>query len=463
MTTPGAPNPRGREVAEETAAPVEVHSPGWPLKLPLDLAFTALLAFALWVPFADGGPALIAAATVSAPVIVGAFGLRIVFQALVVRLEAQGSRARTLVAGAVTAGVAVVAIAAVGGAVGIAPSVFGLLPTAVLVLATTNGASIVRSIEARVGASSRRIFFIGSDHQYSDLAREARHRGDMRLVGRTNLEQGRALPTGAFAEIITAARPTTLVISAEGIRDDALVAVASDLHVRGVRIRTLSDFYERNFSKVPVSDLTKAWFLFDVAEIHRARIYRPLKRCYEGLVAALLLVLVAPLLPALALAIRLSGPGPVLHRSTRVGKDGRIIRLTKFRSMTVSDKSDELWATNQVARITPVGRWMRRYRLDEIPQLWHVLKGDLSLVGPRPEQPQIVEYLRDEIDFYSARHRVRPGLTGWAQVNHGYGGSVQDTIEKLQYEFFYIKRQSLRLDLLVLLATVRTILSGAGR
>jgi lipopolysaccharide/colanic/teichoic acid biosynthesis glycosyltransferase len=192
-------------------------------------------------------------------------------------------------------------------------------------------------------------------------------------------------------------------------------------------------------------------------------VYGLLKRAVEGGLAAVLLVLSLPLLPALALCVRASGQGPILHRNVRVGQNGRLIRLTKFRTMTLSDDTDQLWATDQSSRITPIGRWLRRYRFDEIPQLWHVLRGDISLVGPRPEQPQIVNHLQDRIEFYAARHCVRPGLTGWAQVNHGYAGSVEDTIEKLQYEFFYINRQSLALDLVILLATVRTILSGGGQ
>jgi lipopolysaccharide/colanic/teichoic acid biosynthesis glycosyltransferase len=131
--------------------------------------------------------------------------------------------------------------------------------------------------------------------------------------------------------------------------------------------------------------------------------------------------------------------------------------------MTVDVAPDAGWAGEHAARITPVGRFLRRYRIDELPQLWNVLRGDLSLVGPRPEQPELVEQLGKEIDFYNARHRVRPGLTGWAQVNHDYGGSLRGTLEKLQFDFFYIKHQSLRLDAWILFATVRTILAGGGR
>jgi lipopolysaccharide/colanic/teichoic acid biosynthesis glycosyltransferase len=251
-------------------------------------------------------------------------------------------------------------------------------------------------------------------------------------------------------------------MSAEAVRRDDLVAVASELHLGGLRVRLLNDFYERQFAKVPVTELSAAWFLFDVADIHQARMYGGVKRLLEAAVALVLMALCLPLLAAAAVAVRLSGPGPVFFRQERVGKDGRRISLTKFRTMTMA-AHDPGWATQHVARITPVGRFLRRHRLDEMPQLWHVVKGDLSLVGPRPEQPELVERLSESIEFYPARHWVRPGLTGWAQVNHGYGGSVAATTEKLQYDFFYIRHQSLRLDLLILAATVRTILAGGGR
>jgi lipopolysaccharide/colanic/teichoic acid biosynthesis glycosyltransferase len=216
-----------------------------------------------------------------------------------------------------------------------------------------------------------------------------------------------------------------------------------------------------HFGKVPLSDITQAWFFFDVAEIHSSRLYGIFKRCWETALAAFLLVLSAPVIPLIALAVRLSGPGPVLFRQWRVGLRGREVEVVKFRSMEKSDNSPG-WATNEVARITPVGWWLRKYRLDEIPQLWHVIRGDLALVGPRPEQPHLVAELERSIEYYTTRHEVRPGVTGWAQVKCGYGGSVQGTLDKLQYEFYYLKHQSLRLDLLVIYETVRTVLMGRG-
>jgi lipopolysaccharide/colanic/teichoic acid biosynthesis glycosyltransferase len=231
------------------------------------------------------------------------------------------------------------------------------------------------------------------------------------------------------------------------VHDDDLVAVASDLNMRGRRIRILGQFYEEEFAKVPLTELTAAWFLFDVAEIHSPRAYGVVKRAVETVIAAALLVVALPLLPILVVAIKLSGIGPVLFRQERIGKDGKPFRLTKFRTMRPG-----------TVQIPWVGRVLRRFRLDELPQLWDVVRGKLSLVGPRPEQPGIVELLQESLEFYSYRHRVRPGLTGWAQVNH-----VNDMPEKLQYDFYYVKNQGLLLDLMIIAWTVRTILSGAGR
>jgi lipopolysaccharide/colanic/teichoic acid biosynthesis glycosyltransferase len=165
----------------------------------------------------------------------------------------------------------------------------------------------------------------------------------------------------------------------------------------------------------------------------------------------------------IALAIKLSSRGPMFFRQVRVGRGGSQFRLTKFRTMTAPEPAQApAWATEHAWRITPVGRWLRRYRLDELPQLWNILVGDLSLVGPRPEQPEIVERLRRDVAFYDARHTVRPGLTGWAQINGGYAGSDDEVRTKLQYDLYYVKHQSLRLDLRIVRATARAVLSGCG-
>ena len=176
------------------------------------------------------------------------------------------------------------------------------------------------------------------------------------------------------------------------------------------------------------------------------------------------LVLTLPLMLLVAIAVRVSSPGPVFYRQTRVGKDGKLFTIYKFRSMRVDAEATTgaVWATENDPRVTTVGRFLRRTRLDEIPQLWNVLTGDMSFVGPRPERPEFVAELTKQIPFYGQRHVVRPGVTGWAQVRHRYGSTVNDAMEKLQYDLFYIKHMSPAFDMFVVLETVKTVLVRSG-
>jgi lipopolysaccharide/colanic/teichoic acid biosynthesis glycosyltransferase len=181
-------------------------------------------------------------------------------------------------------------------------------------------------------------------------------------------------------------------------------------------------------------------------------------------VAAVGLLLSFPLMLLIGLAVKASSPGPAVYHQQRVGKDGRVFILKKFRSMRhdAEAASGAVWASPQDPRVTTVGRWLRRMRLDELPQLWNVLVGDMSLIGPRPERPEFVKSLTREILFYGQRHVVRPGLTGWAQVRYTYGASVEDAMKKLQYDLFYIKNMSVALDLYIVLLTIKTVLRGRG-
>jgi lipopolysaccharide/colanic/teichoic acid biosynthesis glycosyltransferase len=166
----------------------------------------------------------------------------------------------------------------------------------------------------------------------------------------------------------------------------------------------------------------------------------------------------------IALLIKLDSQGPVFHRQERVGQNGKLFTILKFRSMRKDAERDTgpVWAKRQDSRVTRIGKYLRRTRLDELPQLFNVLKGDMGLVGPRPERPQFVTELSSKIPFYHLRHSVKPGVTGWAQINYRYGNTVEDSIEKLQYDLFYIKNLSLALDLLILLNTVKTVLVRQG-
>jgi exopolysaccharide biosynthesis polyprenyl glycosylphosphotransferase len=176
------------------------------------------------------------------------------------------------------------------------------------------------------------------------------------------------------------------------------------------------------------------------------------------------IVLTAPIMLMVAALVRITSPGPVIYQQQRVGKNGRVFTLYKFRSMRndAEKHTGAVWATAGDTRVTPIGRFLRKARLDELPQFWNVLRGDMSFVGPRPERPEFVNELTRQIPFYGERHTVRPGLTGWAQVTFRYGATVEDSMEKLQCDLFYIKNLSIALDLFVILKTIQTVVLRRG-
>jgi exopolysaccharide biosynthesis polyprenyl glycosylphosphotransferase len=232
---------------------------------------------------------------------------------------------------------------------------------------------------------------------------------------------------------------------------------------QGVRFDHLASVYEQYTGKIAVENLRPSWLIF--SEGFRKSLWLSFsKRAADITLSLLGLLLASPLMALSALAVRLSSPGPVFYKQTRVGKDGMLFTICKFRSMYADAEAatGAVWATSGDPRVTRVGRFLRRTRLDEIPQLISVLVGDMSLVGPRPERPEFVEELTKQIPFYGQRHVVRPGVTGWAQVRHPYGASVQDALEKLQYDLFYVKRMSPGFDFFVVLETIKTVLVRAG-
>jgi exopolysaccharide biosynthesis polyprenyl glycosylphosphotransferase len=200
------------------------------------------------------------------------------------------------------------------------------------------------------------------------------------------------------------------------------------------------------------------------AGFHRSRFRDSVKRAVDVSAAVIGLILAAPVLAVLAIAIRATSPGAALFRQMRVGLGGEVFTVYKLRSMCIDAEADTgaVWAQPGDARITPLGRFMRRTRLDELPQLWNVLRGSMSLVGPRPERPEFVRELAERIPFYGQRHTVKPGLTGWAQVRYTYGASVEDALEKLQYDLYYIKNLSVSFDLFIVFETLKTVILRRG-
>ncbi len=258
-------------------------------------------------------------------------------------------------------------------------------------------------------------------------------------------------------------RATAVVLDRVALADESIVAQAAGLHESGVRIRTLSLFYDQWLGKLPLSELERISLLFDIGELHRAR-YGRVKRMLDACGAVAGLGVLAGVAPFVWIGNRLGNRGPLLYRQARVGKGGREFQILKFRTMrAAAEGADSTWTAEDDPRITPFGAWLRRSHLDELPQVVNILRGDLSVVGPRPEQPHYVEELEAKLPFYRLRHLVRPGLTGWAQVKYPYGATEGDALEKLQYEFYYLRHQGLALDLRITGRTLRSVLGRGGR
>ncbi len=267
-----------------------------------------------------------------------------------------------------------------------------------------------------------------------DLATEIRTQGVRRIIVALDDRRGRL--------------PVELLLSLKG---------------RGVLVQDGIEYYEQITGKIPIESLRLGTLLFSTG-FHLSRFLVIYKRIASILVSIIGLILTLPLLPFIALAIKLTSPGRFLYHQKRVGKDNTIFYCHKFRTMQADAEADTgaTWADDEDPRITTVGHFLRTTRLDEIPQLWNVLKGEMSLIGPRPERPEFIEWLRQEIPYYDLRHTVRPGITGWAQIRYKYGNTVEDAKEKLRYDFFYIKHMSPGLDALIFFDTIKTILLGRG-
>jgi sugar transferase (PEP-CTERM system associated) len=233
--------------------------------------------------------------------------------------------------------------------------------------------------------------------------------------------------------------------------------------MNGVRVEDATTTYERVTGKILIDDLRPSWLIFSDG-FRVSRWTRLMKRSIDLTLAAALGLVSFPAMVLTAIAIRLEGGGPVLYCQERVGENGRPFTLCKFRSMRqdAEREGQPVWAKDGDNRITRVGRFIRKTRLDELPQLWNVVRGDMSFVGPRPERPYFVEGLAREIPFYQQRHAVKPGITGWAQVKYRYGSSLEDAMEKLRYDLYYIKHLSIIFDLTIVFDTVKVVLFRKG-
>jgi exopolysaccharide biosynthesis polyprenyl glycosylphosphotransferase len=273
---------------------------------------------------------------------------------------------------------------------------------------------------------------------------------------------------GGAADLMTAVRAqgaSEVILAVSGELNPNTFQALLECQALGVPVQRMSSLYETVTGRVPIDHLDAEVMVSSFIELaDRSPLYRAARRLLDVIGGTLGLALVAGLLPFIAAAIWLESRGPIFYGQTRLGQGGRLFRLWKFRTMIAEAEADgrARWAEPKDARVTRVGRWLRRYRLDEAPQFWNVLQGELSLIGPRPERPEFVAALEQEIPFFGVRHLVKPGLTGWAQVNYGYSATVADAAVKLQWDLYYIKHRTPWLDLVILLRTVGVVLSGQG-
>ncbi len=253
---------------------------------------------------------------------------------------------------------------------------------------------------------------------------------------------------------------TDIVVGGGDARDPSVMDWMVPCLQRGCRVTNEAIFYEKATGQILVDQITPSWFLFADLKVHCDE-HATLKRMMDLLIAGLGLCLSAPLWPLIALIVKLDDGGPVFYSQDRVGQNGRIFKLFKFRTMQPdAENGKSVWCSPNDPRVTCVGRFLRRTRLDELPQLYNVLVGQMSIVGPRPERPDIIRELCPKIPYYAERHLVKPGITGWAQISFRYGSSIEDTKRKLQFDLYYLKHMSFELDVIILFRTVGTFLRG---
>jgi sugar transferase (PEP-CTERM system associated) len=325
-------------------------------------------------------------------------------------------------------------------------------------------------------APKQNVLILGTHELAVTVARELTRRGDLNLqllgfvqtAGCTDQQQelfGRPIVGSAdkLEAIATEKHVARIIVALEDRRLKMPTRDLVKLRVQGVRVEDAHSTISSLSGRVWLNTVQPSWFVFTDG-FHRSRTTMVLKRMIDLSVALVALTLLLPIMLLLAIAIRLDSKGPAIYRQRRVGYRGQCFDMLKFRSMCADAEklNGAAWAQKDDPRVTRVGRFIRKCRLDELPQLINIIGGDMSFIGPRPERPVFVEQLRQQISYYDERHSVRPGLSGWAQVQYGYGASVEDAIRKLEYDLFYLKNLSVLFDFAIMLRTVRIVLTGNG-
>jgi len=307
------------------------------------------------------------------------------------------------------------------------------------------------------------ILIIGHNKESDQIAKIIQEKPQLGYFLAAHLEPNEIQTAFDLIELISKNNIKFIITAIDPHQDKKLVSLLYQCLPLKISFLDLPSFYERILGKVPVSVIGQIWFLENLTESEKT-FYENSKRILDMLGALILGIISLFLYPLIALAIKLESRGPIFFKQKRMGQNGEVFTVIKFRSMKETAETDgPKWANEEDERITRVGRFLRKTRLDELPQLWNIFCGQMSFIGPRPERLEFVEKLEKEIPYYQMRHLIKPGLTGWAQVNFHYAASVEDSLEKLQYELYYIKHRSFILDLSILLKTIKIVLTGQGR
>jgi sugar transferase (PEP-CTERM system associated) len=324
------------------------------------------------------------------------------------------------------------------------------------------------------GVLEQKVLILGAGELAEAVSREFSSREDLHLsvVGfLTGTDRRDATPSpgtrvlGGVEDLMTVARATQasrIVVALQERRRALPVRDLVRLRMEGIEIEDAQTAMASLSGRVSLSTIQPSWFVFSDG-FRRSDALFALKRTLDFVCAIAGLVVTLPVMGLVALAVKLDSKGPAIYRQKRVGLGGRLFEVLKFRSMrTDAEKNGPVWASSKDSRVTRIGGMLRKYRLDELPQFWNVIRGDMSFVGPRPERPEFVEQLRAIIPYYDERHTVRPGITGWAQVQYEYGASVEAACRKLEYDLFYLKNMSALFDLQIIYRTIQTVITGKG-
>ena len=319
---------------------------------------------------------------------------------------------------------------------------------------------IFRIIQGQIDRS-RNIIVVGPKGITSSIADELM---ETKRFSVKKYQYGEALKNRSLLQEVSETKNLDVIFLDDPKMPDDVMQDLMQCRVKGIPVREVVDFYEDEWEKIPVYHLRDRWFVYShgFTVIHHI-FYQRVKRIIDIGLSILTMVLAGPLMFLTAVLIKIESKGPILYKQQRVGLNEKTYNLMKFRSMVRdAEKSGAVWAKKKDSRLTKIGRIIRPFRIDELPQLINILKGNMSFIGPRPERPVFIEELKKEIPYYSYRHLVKPGLTGWAQVNYPYGASVEDAVRKLGYDLYYIKNSNFLLDLQIFLRTLRVILLRKG-